>query len=120
MTDTIRDQLRRAWLEALRSGEFDQGEGVLAYIGPKGTSYCCLGVACEVAIKHGVEIKKTVDDAGCILYNDYPSCLPNDIAALLGINYDDQDELMELNDHEDYDFYQIADHLERLWEMTDD
>lgn len=36
--------LRKKWVEALRSGEYNQCRGSLK----DGTGYCCLGVACEV------------------------------------------------------------------------
>src|SRR5688572_668760 len=35
----------RKWVEALRSGEFQQGKDSLR---PKPDAFCCLGVACEV------------------------------------------------------------------------
>lgn len=35
---------------ALRSGEYPQGRGALRW----NDTYCCLGVACEVAVRHGV------------------------------------------------------------------
>lgn len=38
-------QNREAWLNALRSGEFKQGQGNLL----KNGKYCCLGVAAEVS-----------------------------------------------------------------------
>lgn len=45
------------WVEALRSGEFEQGVGKLKDGDGK---YCCLGVACEVAIRNGLYL--TVED----------------------------------------------------------
>ncbi len=51
----------RLWVAALRSGEFAQGRKRLAQSGDGGATwrYCCLGVACELAIRHGVEVKTT-------------------------------------------------------------
>ena len=43
MTDDQR-QVIRNWVSALRSGEFQQGRGVLRLDG----KYCCLGVLCEL------------------------------------------------------------------------
>lgn len=37
--------LKKKWVEALRSGEYQQGEGHLF----DGNTYCCLGVLCRVA-----------------------------------------------------------------------
>ena len=39
------NELTKAWLAALRSGEFKQGRDALR----KGDEWCCLGVLCEVA-----------------------------------------------------------------------
>ena len=43
MTDDQR-QVIRNWASALRSGEFQQGKGLLRH----GGKYCCLGVLCEL------------------------------------------------------------------------
>lgn len=40
------------WVAALRSGEYRQGAGLLH--SPDTGTYCCLGVACDLAVKHGV------------------------------------------------------------------
>lgn len=46
-------KLRREWLDALRSGEFEQaGHGLEPYAG----AFCCLGIACKVAERHGVNV----------------------------------------------------------------
>lgn len=41
-------------IQALRSGEYQQGSGYLCENG----RHCCLGVATEVAIKHGVSVSR--------------------------------------------------------------
>lgn len=46
-------QIKRDWLEALRSGEYKQGFGQLKFEEDNETKYCCLGVLCDVLInKH--------------------------------------------------------------------
>lgn len=42
----IEAKTKDAWLEALRSGDYDQGTGVL--YSEERNSYCCLGVLCAV------------------------------------------------------------------------
>ena len=42
----------KEWVKALRSGEFKQRKGSLG--GKEFGGYCCLGVACELAVKAGV------------------------------------------------------------------
>lgn len=48
----------RLWVDALRSGAYERGEKYLATSdNPDGPyRYCCLGVACEVAIANGVPL----------------------------------------------------------------
>lgn len=41
----MKKELKKKWVEALRSGKYSQGKNYLR----KGDSYCCLGVLCEVA-----------------------------------------------------------------------
>ena len=38
-------QLKRKWLKALRSGKYEQGQGLLRTVDNK---FCCLGVLCDV------------------------------------------------------------------------
>ena len=49
----------KKWLEVLESGELIQGKGVLH--NEDDNSYCCLGVACELAIKAGLPITTRSD-----------------------------------------------------------
>jgi hypothetical protein len=42
--------VKKMWLDALRSGEYAQGRSTLR--SPSG--YCCLGVLCDLAVKNGV------------------------------------------------------------------
>lgn len=46
-----RAAFEREWVAALRSGEYVQGKD---WLRPTETTWCCLGVACDVAVKHGV------------------------------------------------------------------
>ena len=53
MRGTKMNQTAKAkWVEALRSGEFQQGQGSLKRLNSDGSfGHCCLGVLCEVYIK---------------------------------------------------------------------
>lgn len=69
------------WVEALESGKYKQGTSRLRRID---NSYCCLGVACQVALENGLEIdlRKDVDDYSY----DRDSCtLPKKVHNWLGI-----------------------------------
>lgn len=44
-------RVKKLWIDALRSGEYNQGTGALrpySAFGHKADSYCCLGVLCEL------------------------------------------------------------------------
>lgn len=43
----------RKWIDALRSGEYKQTVGALR----DSSGYCCLGVACDLAVKAGVPMR---------------------------------------------------------------
>lgn len=45
---------RKTWTDALRSGEFMQGTGRLRIDGQFGSTFCCFGVACELAVDAGI------------------------------------------------------------------
>lgn len=46
----------RKWIENLRSGQFTQGQGALHVKGENGEpdKFCCLGIACQIAVKEGI------------------------------------------------------------------
>lgn len=44
--------IKAEWLEWLRSGKLKQGRGALSNASRE--EFCCLGVLCEVAVKHGI------------------------------------------------------------------
>jgi hypothetical protein len=41
----MKPEIKAKWVEALRSGEYKQGKGLLA----EDNKFCCLGVLCEVS-----------------------------------------------------------------------
>jgi hypothetical protein len=52
-------RVKDLWVAALRSGEYEQGIG---YLKLNSKAFCCLGVLCEVAVKEGVTVTKTLID----------------------------------------------------------
>lgn len=52
-------EARSAWVKALRSGKYTQAKKFLAVRYGNSTSFCCLGVACELFIE--IEGKKILD-----------------------------------------------------------
>lgn len=45
--DKMKANVKKRWVEALRSGEYGQAKGALAR---RGRSFCCLGVLCDIEI----------------------------------------------------------------------
>ena len=93
-------ELKRKWLKALRSGEYNQIEGELR--SRKG--HCCLGVLCDV-----------LDPSRWDDY-DYDGLDVEFEGALLaetGLTNEHHTELIEMNDTKLMSFKQIAIYIER-------
>lgn len=79
------EQARELWISELRSGKWIQGTGALCQSG----KHCCLGVACELAIKDGVPIEKTVNWGEPVYYGGYHGfTLPPAVLGWLGLQDD--------------------------------
>lgn len=87
-------ELKKKWVEALRSGRYKQGTEMLRSLDDE---FCCLGVLCEVA---GLKAGKTDD---MYEYEGSAARAPLRFAV-------DQYELIELNDR--MPFSEIADWIE--------
>lgn len=104
------------WVEALESGVYPQGFGWLN----DGGNFCCLGVACEVAIANGVSATRQTghDHNPRVSYDAELSRLPASVTAWLGeqssdIRVDVADcsqpaSMVYLNDYLRWDFKAIA------------
>lgn len=74
----------RAWHGGLLSGRFQQTIGHLE----NDNGNCCLGVACRVAIDHGVVLDVTVkqdDPRGTISFDGKSLDMPHKVTAWLGL-----------------------------------
>ena len=97
--------IKTAWLEALRSGKYNQGRGRLKTV--KG-NYCCLGVlACVLRDQFPEKLKETSfrveeDDHGYLVvksWNDRSETeIPYTIASLIGLGDEEQTHLAAAND----------------------
>jgi hypothetical protein len=82
-------EARRLWVEALRSGKYKQGTGALhrLLLGEE-DQYCPLGVACEVARRHGIPLEiseGTPDERHFRYYNGLAGAAPMAVAKWLGL-----------------------------------
>lgn len=99
--------IKRRWIEALRSGEFVQNtDGYLRHIDEEGNvSWCGLGVLCHV-----------VDPESDKFITGKAEVLPTTIQLVAGLASNNPElltdygrsEIAEINDFKSYDFHQLA------------
>lgn len=121
----------RLAVAALRSGEFTQGQRVLKRrntINGK-VSHCCLGVFCEIAMRHGVQLEVTdfemkTEHATGYRFNGTGSELPVEVADWLGIptnpRVNPTDTAMSANDALGWNFIRIADAFDSYYRLNED
>lgn len=122
----------KTWVAALRSGDYKQGTGSLAFLGysdddnsdERVMMHCCLGVACELYQKEVGDLK-IVDDpvSGSRTYDGEPALLPAKVSDWLritpdGMYYPHSDdhtlgEQLTARNDTGSTFEQIADIIER-------
>lgn len=127
----MKKSVKKKWLKALRSGEYSQTSGTLRRKSNDGvTSFCCLGVLCNIHAQEHPEIaaKETNPEvylkssallpievaewAG--LTKDFIGGDPNGAAVDIGVTYRDRfTTLAALNDDEGLSFKEIANVIER-------
>lgn len=107
-----REAFVRAWVEDLRSGKYEQGKKALKTADGK---FCCLGVACETAVRLGIIPKAVQDKSG----------MPDPWFYQLMEWFDDKPNFVLVNgrltslichnDQHGHTFEQIADGLEAMF-----
>lgn len=108
----MRKEIKDRWVEALRSGEYQQGQKTLKH----GESFCCLGVLCDL---HSKEVGGSWADSRVKNHQSYLGVLgflPVEVHSWAGTRRSTSKELVHLNDKLDYTFEQIADWIEENWE----
>ncbi len=103
------------WVEALRSGKYNQCQGGLQ----DSNGYCCLGVACDVFIPKKKQITYTTPSGVTTMAGGFPTDQENAPLWLKNIN-DKVDKVLgqglsDLNDSEDMSFDEIADMIELIF-----
>lgn len=89
----------RLLVDALRSGEYKQGEGSLRRNLEGNPKFCCLGVACDIAKKNGLEIKILGDeeDDNDVFYDEEGEFLPDSVRDWYG--FVDMDPIVDTELH---------------------
>lgn len=108
-------ELKSRWTAKLRSGDYLQGKGALRKRGTYQDLFCCLGVLCEVAVEDGrVHRSETPEVVGWNYnYNEEGGVLPIELESWSGIDLDDRQELMSMNDDAGNTFEEIADWIDQ-------
>lgn len=136
LTDEQKERIRK-FAHVLRTTKKQQGVGkLIRYLSPWKKEYCCLGIACELAIKDGLKLdqtKKTIEYYGAssevvMLFgssrDETYSVLPTEVMRYFGFTDDDPtlrvsgwdiSTATDLNDERRYSFEQIADAFERTY-----
>lgn len=106
----------KKWVDALRSGKYRQGSGKLY----NGSTFCCLGVACEVALENGVPLvkapSKRVNSTPCYEYDGAAYSLPKSVQNWLGLDQTcptivkngERKDAIQMNDEDQQPFSVIA------------
>lgn len=108
----------KKWVDALRSGNYKQCREQLS----NGLGYCCLGVACEVAIAGGLSIEKTLGE-NRVRYDGTGAMLPQSVRNWFGFYTNDvpvkyaegESTCVGLNDASRLSFAEIADVVEATY-----
>lgn len=112
-------EVKEKWLQALRSGEYKQGEGWLKHSDEGETKHCCLGVLCEIYAKeNNVHFEEApTADPSLITYLlfDHGDVLPEKVREWAGLEHpnpviypDSEQSLASMNDSGYFDFKRIA------------
>lgn len=124
---TMNPVIKKKWVKALRSGEYEQGQNKLLERTNEGDKFCCLGVLCNIyAQEHpGTGFKEEKDGSLTWYFNETDVLLPKDVAKWADLDKDirlyevseydrkdTEDLLAYLNDDKEMNFNQIADWID--------
>ena len=107
--------IKKLWVEALRSGKYEQG---MARLHRASGAFCCLGVLCDLAVK--AEVIPPPSRAYCgaadehYIYDGSAAYLPDSVATWAALETQGvfTTTLVSYNDTRGYSFEQIANIIE--------
>lgn len=75
------------WVDALKSGDYEQTDGELQ----NKYGYCCLGVACKIAVDNGcvVKVEKSIGGIESVAYDESEGDLPESVKNWYGLEKSD-------------------------------
>jgi hypothetical protein len=106
-------QIKQKWVDALRSGEYQQGQCYLR----TNSGFCCLGVLCDLYGKENNVEWNLANNGHNYKFQEFESYLPSSVMKWADLEYcnppvnDEESTLVRLNDSGST-FEQIADVIE--------
>lgn len=107
--------VKELWVDALRSGEYKQAKAALHKTENGKDSFCCLGVLCDIAVKHLVidePILWSNRAIGVYTYDGVSILLPRRVTHWSGVSQGAESILVGMNDDDENDFEEIAKYIE--------
>lgn len=111
-------EIKQKWIEALRSGKYEQGKYVLRSADNK---YCCLGVLCDIVAPGSWDKEPSRNEFSRV--NQFyghgdglcssSTSLSAAVELEVGLGSEDQRELANMNDNYGNNFNEIAVYIER-------
>ena len=110
-------EVKKKWVDALRSGKYRQGRMRLRVVDPNGDKFCCLGVRCDMVDPSGWRDEPKEDfvdgEATLIRFHGMEMAAPSrSLIAKIGGLTRDWLVYASKNDIEDKTFEEIADFVE--------
>lgn len=110
--------IKKKWVEALRSSEYQQGRGRLH--NPKENTFCCLGVLCDIYRKEN-NLQWVICHGAAYLSGDHhepmDGFLPPQVVDWAGVKdrspVVEGSSLVALNDSDEFSFEKIAQYIEK-------
>lgn len=107
--------LKMLWVDALESGDYKQGVGLLRGGSDLAPRHCCLGVLCEVLIQHpefGIELQRNGDAYELRVPEEHEdSWIDGGYAACQEAGVGSRETFWNMNDQERKTFREIAQYL---------
>ncbi len=107
-------KLRQQWIAALESGRYKQGRAALRQRNKEGQlEYCCFGVLCNIKDKSQWQKKQVFSGKTTCAFNyaQEPGYPPTQYSNEVGLNADQIEALIKLNDEHKLSFKEIANRL---------
>jgi hypothetical protein len=100
----VKTEIKKQWVEALRSGNYVQGKHRLHQDIEGDQEFCCLGVLCDLAVQAGVKVERSkgqdADEDDVYYYDNQMDLLPDSVMQWADMDTRGGDFVMEDPDEE--------------------